>query len=224
MTMTDRQRRGPPARKKQPASLTHAEALRVRAAVKALHLEFHSDAAVAEATGLGSVTLFRVRTGTCAAGRKVATKVAEALKVEVGALLDGSAVVTAAEHPGAETPKLAGEVWRGAETEDGDVIVTAVAPIEGALAPRFWYPSDHLPPGRWMVPAPDFGYRIMAAWALHERAVGEAERKLRKAQKRADSLSAAIAGGFARSHEEIMAALFDLEAAADALRALGRDP
>jgi hypothetical protein len=50
-----------------PARLTLAEAKRVRGAVQVLHAEFRSDAAVAEATGLGTITLFRVRTGAAAA-------------------------------------------------------------------------------------------------------------------------------------------------------------
>jgi hypothetical protein len=75
------------------------------------------------------------------------------------------------------------EVWRGVMDDNGEDIHVAIGLVDGALSPRFWCPSRLLPPGRWHVPAPSFGYRIMSAWALSERARAEKAEKIAAAER-----------------------------------------
>jgi hypothetical protein len=73
----------------------------------------------------------------------------------------------------AQAPDPPDMEWRGIEVEDGEEIATAVAKVGGVLSPRFFVPSKTSPPGNWRDPAPAFGYRIMAAWALDQSAKAE---------------------------------------------------
>lgn len=60
-------------------------------------------------------------------------------------------------------PALPGEVWRGTLVENDEEHHVGVAREGDDHWPLFFW-------RRWREPAPKFGHRIMAAWALHERA------------------------------------------------------
>ncbi len=113
-----------------------------------------------------------------------------------------------------EAPTLPGEVWRGLLAEDDDKILVCVA--DGR--PKFYYPGRWAP--GWRDPAPDFGYRILATWALASVARAKAEEAFRRAEKALSGVPSWTDQGLARRLARIAA----FEKAKAELLALGGVP
>jgi hypothetical protein len=89
--------------------------------------------------------------------------------------VDGEALPALEPQHTPTADRFDGEVWRGRVKVDDDWAHVAVRAADGATAPMFYW---H---GKWRLVAEVFGYEVMAAWALAQRAAGRSEGEAERA-------------------------------------------